>query len=89
MLVAPHDAQAPVATPSQPRSFEFHMPLFRPGTEVTQAGRRETVSHVILRRREMMVYLVGHDEPVRPERLNLAPTLFSTRRREEGLSWFF
>lgn len=81
------------AAKSQPapvpaRSFTFDMPLFRPGVEVQEGGRTETVSHVILRRREMMVYLVGREEPVRPDRLRLPPTRFTTARRAEGLSWF-
>nr|WP_234642138.1 hypothetical protein [Delftia tsuruhatensis] len=63
------------------------MPLFRPGTQVTQNGKAEKVSHVILRRRELMVYLVGHEDPVKPERLSLAPTLFTTQRRAEALNW--
>ncbi|MNY52268.1 hypothetical protein D3C86_1879190 [compost metagenome] len=84
------DAQASdVHPPPVPaRSFTFDMPLFRPGVAVEENGRTETVSHVILRRREMMVYLVGREEPVRPDRLRLQPTRFTTARRAEGLSWF-
>ncbi|MCD2512088.1 hypothetical protein LQ562_06070 [Acidovorax sp. D4N7] len=82
--VATPEAHAPVAA----RSFMFEMPLFRPGVEVQQNGRTETVSHVILRRREMMVYLVGQEEPVRPDRLRLQPSRFTTVRRTEGLNWF-
>ncbi len=63
------------------------MPLFRPGVSVTQNGKPEKVSHVILRRRELMVYLVGHEDPVRPDRLSLAPSLFTTQRRAETLNW--
>ncbi|WP_200844047.1 hypothetical protein [Pantoea sp. 18069] len=74
--------------PVQARSFTFEMPLFRPGVEVQEGGRTETVSHVILRRREMMVYLVGREDPVRPERLRLQPSRFTTARRTEGLNWF-
>lgn len=77
-------AHAPVAA----RSFTFDMPLFRPGVEVQENGRTETVSHVILRRREMMVYLVGREDPVRPDRLRLQPSRFTTARRAEGLNWF-
>nr|WP_309275777.1 hypothetical protein [Comamonas sp.] len=76
-----------IAPPADPRSFTFQMPLFRPGTHVTQNGKAEKVSHVILRRRELMVYLVGHEDPVRPERLSLAPSMFTTQRRPEALSW--
>ncbi|MEG1768620.1 MAG: hypothetical protein RR311_09150 [Comamonas sp.] len=77
-----------VTAPVQPRSFTFEMPLFRPGVQVQESGRNETVSHVVLRRREMVVYLVGREEPVRPERLRLQPSKFTTARRAEGLNWF-
>ncbi len=53
-----------------------------------EAGREETVSHVVLRRREMMVYLVGKDEPVKPERLRVTPTWFTTERSPEALNWY-
>ncbi|WP_280190712.1 hypothetical protein [Delftia sp. PS-11] len=88
MTVATADAthQPPVA-PTDPRSFTFQMPLFRPGTAVTQNGKPEKVSHVILRRRELMVYLVGHEDPVRPDRLSLTPSLFTTQRRPQPLTW--
>lgn len=82
-------AAAPGATPPvQARSFTFEMPLFRPGVQVQEGGRNETVSHVVLRRREMVVYLVGREEPVRPDRLRLQPSKFTTARRAEGLNWF-
>jgi hypothetical protein len=74
--------------PVQPRSFTFEMPLFRPGVQVQEGGRNETVSHVVLRRREMVVYLVGREDPVRPDRLRLQPSKFTTARRAEGLNWF-
>ncbi len=70
------------------RSTSFQMPVFKPGVEVMQAGKKEKVSHVVLRRREMMVYLVGKDDPVKPERLSLVPTWFTTKRRPEVLNWY-
>lgn len=70
------------------RGSSFQMPVFKPGVRVLHAGRSETVSHVVLRRREMMVHLVGRDEPVKPERLTLTPTMFTTVRRPEVLNWF-
>ncbi|WP_455556316.1 hypothetical protein [Comamonas sp.] len=70
------------------RSSMFQMPVFKPGVQVMQGGRKETVSHVVLRRREMMVYLIGKDEPVKPERLSLVPTWFTTKRRPETLNWY-
>ncbi|MBO1248896.1 hypothetical protein J1777_03460 [Comamonas denitrificans] len=66
----------------------FQMPVFKPGVRVLQGGREETVSHVVLRRKEMMVYLVGHDEPIRPDRLQLEPQWFTTERRPEALNWY-
>ncbi len=70
------------------RHHMFQMPLFKPGVRVRQGGREETVSHVVLRRREMMVYLVGHDDPVKPERLQLEPLWFTTERRPQALNWY-
>ena len=72
-------------SPARPRLFQ--MPLFKPGTRVMQGGREETVSHVVLRRREMMVYLVGRDDPVRPDRLSLEPQWFTTERNPQALQW--
>lgn len=88
MLLASQEAPPPATVPATLRSGFFQMPLFRPGTEVTANGRREVVSHVILRRRELMVYLQGHDDPFRPDRLDLAPSLFTTERRSEPLMAF-
>ena len=52
----------------------YHMPLFKPGIFVQWNHQRETVSHVVVRRHALMVYLVGHESPVYPEALHLAPT---------------
>ena len=41
--------------------------LFSPGASVLMGAKRETVSHVVIRRCALMVYLQGHDNPVRPE----------------------
>ena len=87
LLVSPSSAGSAHAQP-EARSCTFQMPVFKPGTRVLRAGREETVSHVVLRRREMMVYLIGHEEPVKPERLSLTPTWFTTTRRPETLTWY-
>ena len=42
----------------------YYMPLFKPGTFVQWNRQRETVSHVVVRRHALMVYLVGHESPV-------------------------
>lgn len=62
----------------------FYMPLYKAGASVHRGGRRETVSHVVVRRYAMMVYLVGHDEPVRPEDLTVAPSAFTLSRVPES-----
>ena len=72
MLVL-NPGSADAQQPAHARGHTFQMPVFKPGVRVLHAGRSETVSHVVLRRREMMVHLVGRDEPVKPERLTLTP----------------
>lgn len=86
LLVSPGSAET--AHVHQERSNMFQMPVFKPGVQVLEGNRRETVSHVVLRRREMMVYLVGKEEPVKPERLSLVPTWFTTTRKPEALNWY-
>jgi hypothetical protein len=58
----------------------YYMPLFRPGVSVQFGQSRETVSHVVIRRNAMRVYLVGHEIPVHPNMLTLEPTAFSLTR---------
>lgn len=59
------------------------MPLFRPGTQVRMGGNLETVSHIVLRRQELLVHLVGREGAIDPSRIQLEPTVFTTRRRPE------
>lgn len=61
----------------------YYMPLFSPGASVLMGTKRETVSYVLIRRCALMVYLQGHDNPVRPESLHLEPTAFHLTRRPE------
>lgn len=70
-----------LALPYPDKSCHFYMPCFRPGTAVRLAGRHETVSHVVLRRRGLLVHLVGHTSPVQPEHLEVAPALFTRERQ--------
>jgi len=58
----------------------YYMPLFRQGVSVQFGQSRETVSHVVIRRNAMRVYLVGHETPVHPDMLTLEPTAFSLTR---------
>jgi len=86
LVINPGQADSP--EPPYARGHTFQMPVFKPGVRVVHAGRSETVSHVVLRRREMVVHLVGREEPVRPDRLTITPTTFTTERRPETLNWF-
>jgi hypothetical protein len=61
----------------------YHMPLYKTGAAVRWGRRQETVSHVALSRRGLMVYLVGHEVPVCPDELQLAPTAFRLARTAE------
>lgn len=58
----------------------FHMPLFKPGTEVLLGAKNETISHIVVRRSVLWVHLVGHVSPVNAETLVLEPTLFTSTR---------
>lgn len=58
----------------------FHMPLFKPGTVVYLGGKRETISHVVVRRSLLLVHLVGFDAPVDAETLVLTPSRFTLVR---------
>jgi len=58
----------------------YYMPHFKPGASVHWNQRRETVSHVVIRRNTLMVYLVGIDNPVYPDALQLAPSAFHLTR---------
>ncbi len=59
------------------------MPVFRPGTRVRLGNAWETVSHIILRRQELLVHLVGREGAFDPSRIQLEPTVFHTRRCPE------
>lgn len=58
----------------------YYMPLFKPGASVQWKQQRETVSHVVVRRNALMVYLVGHELAVHPDALQLQPTAFHLTR---------
>ena len=80
-------SETPADLPAQSgaQSHCFRMPLFHPGTKVRLAGRDEVVSHIVVRKQLLAVNLVGRDGAVRPDQLELEPTLFSTARRPEPL----
>lgn len=57
------------------------LPIFKPGQTVMHQGRYERVSHVLLRRGQMVVFLQGVSDPVAPEHLSLEPTELVYHRR--------
>lgn len=63
-----------------PTALYYYMPHFKPGATVYWNERRESVSHVVIRRNALMVYLVGNDTPVHPDTLRLEPTAFHLAR---------
>ncbi len=58
-----------------------HMPLFRAGTQVVYQGQYCTVSHVIVSRGELQVYLQEIGQTVNAEKVQLAPTRIVLRRK--------
>ena len=76
----------PAQTPLHGWEETFVMPLFRPGTRVRMGANVETVSHIVLRRQELLVHLVGREGAIHPSRIQLKPTVFTTRRRPESHS---
>ena len=66
-----------------PTAYHY-MPLFKSGIFVQWNHQRETVSHVVVRRHALMVYLVGHESPVYSESLQLAPTAFRLTRTPDA-----
>jgi hypothetical protein len=78
-------AEASAPAPQPMVAPVFRMPLFHPGTKVKLSGSEETVSHIVIRRHFLSVYLVGREAPVRPDQLELEPQLFSTTRQPTPL----
>lgn len=83
MDIAPTQTLVTPAAPLPGWGDRFSMPLFKPGVQVRRGGTVETVSHIALRRLELAVYLVGHENSFTPEQLHLEPTVFSTQRMPE------
>jgi hypothetical protein len=55
-------------------TVKLSLPIFKPGSTVLHNGRTERVSHVMLRRGQLFVYLQGHTDPLQPEQLSVEPT---------------
>ena len=63
---------------TESRNFNFE--VYRKGGAITWNGRREVISHVLVRRAGVFVYLMGHDAAVPTAELTVVPTLFSCQR---------
>ena len=61
----------------------FYMPLYKPGTVVIWRAQKQIISHVMLRRDELWIYMTKHIDPVRPEELQIKPTRLSTVRQPD------
>ena len=62
-------------------TLTIRMPIFRAGQTVQHRGYSARVSHVLLRRGEMFVYLEGQANPVDPLELSVEPTEFTYHRK--------
>ncbi len=78
MAFATRRSEEPYVPPTVHR-----MPLFRPGVTVYLNDSQATVSHVVLRRGQLLVQLKEHPAPVDAERVMLAPTELSLQRQPE------
>lgn len=56
------------------------MTLYKPGKSARWQGMTMTISHVLLRKGRLLVYLEGHPEALEPEALDLPPTRLVLQR---------
>jgi len=75
----PHPASRSSRKPYVPPTHA-DLVLFRPGARVSYQGQIYTVSHVILRRSELMVHLQETGSAVSAEKLYLEPTRIPLQR---------
>lgn len=67
-------------TNSGPPPRTCDMTLYKPGKSARWKGMTMTISHVLLRKGRMLVYLEGHPEALEPEALDLPPTRLVLQR---------
>lgn len=65
-------------TPEEPPVA--HLPLYRPGTRVAYEGQYYTVSHVVIHRSDLQVYLQELGRSVDATKVQLAPTRILLQR---------
>lgn len=80
---ATSSASPPASAPVPVTPVTYRLALYKPGSSVEWQGRDMTVSHVLLRRGRLMVYLQGHTEPVEPETLTMPLTRLVLQRTAE------
>lgn len=80
---ATSSASTPASVPVPVTPVTYRLALYKPGSSVEWQGRDMTVSHVLLRRGRLMVYLQGHTDPVDPETLTMPLTRLVLQRTAE------
>lgn len=80
-----HTAADSGAAPARDPTI-VHLPLFRPGTRVRYNGQSYTVSHVVVSRENLKVYLNELGHAVEADKLQLAPTRLVLKRQPTPLS---
>lgn len=76
---APAAGRPTAAAPQAPTTV--HLPLFRPGTLVSYQGQTCTVSHVVVSRHDLLVYLHELGQAVDAARVQLPPTRLVLQRQ--------
>jgi hypothetical protein len=74
-----HDADAP-AGQAHPDPTIVHLPLYRPGTLVSYQGQTCSISHVVISRSELKVYLRELGQAVDASKVHLSPTRLVLQR---------
>jgi hypothetical protein len=79
--LTPHQSIAdPPSAASQKPSLIYDVALYKPGTAARWQGMPETVSHVLLRRGELKVFLQGHPDALDPAAIEVKPTRLYLQR---------
>lgn len=81
LLPAQDHTAGPAAAPARQDPAIVHLPLFRRGTLVSYQDQTCTVSHVVVSRYDLQVYLREVGQPVAAEKLQLPPTRLELRRQ--------
>jgi len=72
--------QDPAADPAPQEPPYADLPLFRPGTRVHYQGQNCTVSHIVVSRCDLQVYLQELGSAVNADKVQLTPTRILLQR---------